>query len=439
MFAYARSHLPCIIFIDEIDAIGSRKTSFERSHPNQTVNELLCQLDGLVSSSGILCIGATNHPKMLDEAFRVGRFDKTIAFDYPNFNERKEMFKLYLPKIKLHKSLLPYIIETDENNNSKVVENPKYNDLVCKLAERTTKNTGAVIKTVCNQAILNHMKKYDLREIETVDVSAKDNTKAKNKDKTTNKLIKKKVILVKKNITENTTENKDENEDITHDGCNENDLLEAIDDVNIGIVKRERTMNDAEKRQTAYHESGHALVGCLLDGGSIPIKMSIIPRGEDALGFTQPDIKDKYMYFKRELLAEICVLLGGRIAEELFCDDISAGASDDFEKASKLAVRFVSDFSMVGKINLTSDKHNSEKYKAEVDDEATSLLNECRKYVITLLSQDVHKKILEQFTQDLLKKEILCSDDMKQILQSYSVEHNKIVLKLTNGIITSYV
>lgn len=404
LFKYARENTPCIIFIDEIDAIGSRSSSHtNHSGINATINTILSEMDGMVDADGIMCIAATNHPELLDKAIRrSGRFDKELVFDAPNIEERKKLFAQYLNEIRLDQSLTGEALDT----------------LINQLAQRTAGQTGADIKNICNQAMFNHLKQYNIGEVMFNDNSKKD-------------------ILVKKsNIVDfftklmrtDPSKVKVESLDI-HAGCTEKDILEAIDDIAIGIVKRERAMNEREKTQVSYHESGHALVNSLLKGGSIPLKMSIIPRGSSALGFTQPFPEDKYLYFKNELLTKICVLLGGRIAEEIKCDDISSGASDDFEKASHLAHNYITKYSMDGLMNISGDNLCSDSYKREINDKTVNLLNTCLTFTRTLLVQ--HKEILEKLKVELSTMETMDRDTILRILKESEIEPNSIDIILT--------
>jgi cell division protease FtsH len=358
LFNYARQNTPCIIFIDEIDALGFSRNSDKGSNEfNITLNALLAEVDGLIESTGIMLIAATNHPKSLDSALtRSGRFDKIIPFDVPNLEERTKLFQLYLNKISLSKKF-----------------NMKEDALI--LAKRTAGLTGADIKNICNQAILNYMKNYKL-----------------------SKKNKKKLINCNKNKS----------------GCTVKDITEAIDDVSIGVVKRERTMNDRELKQVAYHESGHALVNYLSKNGSVPLKMSIIPRGLGALGFTQPEPEDKRLMFKEEIIVKVCTLLGGRAAEKIKFNHISTGASDDLEKVSNILYRYLVDYSMDEIMYVTNKDIHSEQYKYEINKRISNLIN--KYYGITCSMLEKNKDLLELLSVKLLEKETLSKKDIIEIV-----------------------
>lgn len=362
LFKYARQHVPCIIFIDEIDAIGSRTISLDRGELNRTINALLAELDGMVDATGIMVIAATNLDELLDPALtRSGRFDKKIIFDPPTYDERIELFKMYLSKIKMDPSF-------DIENDIKL------------LAQRTARLTGADIKNICNQAILNHMKQYAIKE----------------------SFEKKKKILSLDN-TGSTT------------GCTLTDLNDALDDIGIGNKKTEKAMTDKEKMQVAYHEAGHTLISCLVESGSVPLKVSIIPRGH-SLGFTQPDPVDKYLLFRKELLANICITLGGRAAEKVIFDDITTGASDDLKKVSEMVNKYYIDHNFGNTMYITVDKLHSDKYKSNLNNSMECLINTCFKFVFDILSDVNNKILLNNIANKLIEKETLNNSDLLEII-----------------------
>jgi len=231
LFKKAKGKKRCIIFIDELDAVGSKRNLERNSERASTLNQLLVEMDGFDMSDSIMVFAATNLVKHLDPALlRSGRFDKKIYFDPPNFLERKSMFEMYLEDITLPEEL-SYAI----------------------LSDRT---------------------------------------------------------------------------------AGDSDIQIAIDEVMIGREKRERMMSDEEKERVSYHEAGHAFMGYVLKGSEPPVKVSIIPRGESALGFSQPKPANKKLYTRQVILAQISVLLGGRMSEKLIYGDVSTGAADDIEKIS---------------------------------------------------------------------------------------------------------
>jgi len=368
LFKYARANAPCIVFIDEIDAIGSRTGGFDRSELNRTINALLSELDGMNDTTGIMVIGATNLARMLDPALtRSGRFDKKIIFDPPNVDERIELFGLYLDKIKLDQSFV-----TAKQTNIKF------------LAQRTARLTGADIRNICNQAILNHMKGY----------------------------------VEKNNIGEKILENVG-----SDNGCTLKDLTDSIDDIGIGMVKRERAMSERERVQVAYHEAGHTLVSCLVECASVPLKVSIIPRG-GALGFTQPEAMDTKLMFKKELLANICITLGGRCAEAIKFDDVSTGASDDLRKVSEMAHSYFNDYCFGERLCLTVTKLQSNSYKSDINDQVTILINDCYRVTLEMLKKEV--SLLENISVKLLEAETLNRSDLLELISAEKIGSVKI-------------
>ena len=233
-------------FIDEIDAVGRKRSGVNRdnSERDNTLNQLLVEMDGFKKASNIIVFAATNLVKTLDPALlRSGRFDKKVIFDEPNIDEREKMYKLYLSSIKIS-------------------DDVDFRDL----ARRSAGLTGADIANVSNQA---------------------------------------KILAIRKVNEDDNQDDKDEEITLTND-----DLNTAIDEILIGMEKRERQMSDDEKNIVAHHEAGHALMGYLLKNSTAPIKVSIVPRGEAALGFSQNKPQDKKLYKFEELFDQICVFLG---------------------------------------------------------------------------------------------------------------------------------
>jgi len=372
LFKYARQNIPCVIFIDEIDAIGSRTISLDRGELNRTINALLAELDGMVDSTGIMVIAATNLDELLDPALtRSGRFDKKIIFDLPTLEERVELFKMYLSKIKLDPSF-------NHDNDIKL------------LAQRTARLTGADIKNICNQGILNHMKRYTVKTVQE----------------------KKKTIF----SLENTG---------TTSGCTLNDLNNALDDIGIGNVKTEKAMTEKEKKQVAYHEAGHTLVSCLIENGSVPLKVSIIPRGH-SLGFTQPDPVDKYLLFRKELLANICTTLGGRAAEKIVFNDITTGAADDLRKVSEMVSKYYTEHSFGETMHITVEKLHSDMYRSELNNIMQKLINDCFKLILDMLSEPENRTLLDNIAIKLLERETLNNTDLLNIVPNDKIGSFKI-------------
>lgn len=372
LFTFARKNSPCVIFIDEIDAIGSRNFSMEnngRTNANNTINALLTELDGLISSENIMVIAATNLSQSLDPALtRSGRFDKTINFDLPTVSERVKLFELYLKKIKMDPE---FNFERD----------------IQYLANRTAMLTGADIKNICNQGVLNHMKKY------RVETDTKTNKLALFKHKSNN-------------------------------GCTLEDLNEAYDDIIIGNKKSvHKALTDIERKQIAYHEAGHTLISCLVENGSVPLKVSIIPRGQ-SLGFTQPNPVDKYLTFKKELIANICITLGGRAAEYVIFDEVTSGASDDLQRVTEMTRKYVIDYCFGDKIKLTNIKIQSEDYKSKINEEMERIIMSNYNFTVNLLKNN--RDLLIKISELLLERELLNKDDLLNIVPSEKIGSVKI-------------
>lgn len=281
LFKRARDMAPCIVFIDEIDGIGSKRGQMHNGEHDKTLNNLLTEMDGFNEREQILCIGATNRLDILDEALtRSGRFDQHIVVDPPSVEGRAEIFKLYIKKLKFSEKT-----DHDEISNE--------------MAKITPGVSGADIANICNQS----------------------------------------AIIA---VTEN-------NEFITI-----KHMRKAVEDVCIGGQRKSRKVSDKEKKIVAYHECGHAILGYCLKNTSSPLTISIIPRGAGNLGYTMPDYEDKMLKSKQEMIEEIGVLLGGRIAEEIFFSaaEITGGASNDIEKATNIAYAMCTQYGMSKKIGM---------------------------------------------------------------------------------------
>ena len=351
LFENARSKKQCIIFIDEIDAVGRKRSGAGRdnSERDNTLNQLLVEMDGFNKSSNIIVFAATNLVKTLDPALlRSGRFDKKVIFDEPNIDEREEMYKLYLNSINISEDIC-------------------FRDL----ARRSAGLTGADIANVSNQA---------------------------------------KIIAIRK-VTEN-------NEDISNEITLTNDNLNtAIDEILIGMEKRERQMSEEEKNIVAHHEAGHALMGYLLVNSSAPIKVSIVPRGEAALGFSQNKPQDKKLYKFEELFDQICVFLGGRVAEEVIFNSITTGASDDIERLTNIAYQMVVRYGMIdelGAINYTDKSELSDNLKNDIDTKVKQIVSSAYSRTRTILKEN--EKYVRKLAETLLDKETLLYEDIIELV-----------------------
>jgi ATP-dependent metalloprotease FtsH len=364
LFELARSNAPCIIFIDEIDAVGAKRSSESHGHNEHgsTLNKLLSEMDGFTSNDGLMVVGATNRIETLDDALlRSGRFDKQIFFDPPNVDERRELFNLFVSKIQLDGSF-----KSDFDDNLK------------RLARATAGLTGADIKNICNQSVRLFMNRINL--------------------------------------------NSDE---FKNSGVIYKDLASAIDVVMIGIEKPERKMTEKEREIVSYHEAGHSLMAYMLSDTDVPIKVSIIPRGRSALGFSQQEPSDRKIHTKSELIARLCVLLGGRLAEKLIFGHYSTGASDDIEKVTSLAYSMVTNYGMtdeVGPFNPTKiSKNISDSMRNSIDSEAQVMIADAEQLVFKYLS--AHTKELTEVAQFLLEREVLLAEDMDGILTKYNIKN----------------
>ena len=350
LFENARSKKQCIIFIDEIDAVGRKRSGSGRdnSERDNTLNQLLVEMDGFKKASNIIVFAATNLVKTLDPALlRSGRFDKKVIFDEPNIDEREKMYKLYLNSVKLD-------------------EDVDYRDL----ARRSAGLTGADIANVSNQA---------------------------------------KIIAIRK-VTD--SENKDQEIILTND-----DLNTAIDEILIGMEKRERQMSEKEKNIVAHHEAGHALMGYLLINSTAPLKVSIVPRGENALGFSQNKPQDKKLYKFEELYDQICVFLGGRVAEEVIFNSITTGASDDIERLTNIAYQMVVRYGMIdelGAINYTEKSELSDEMKNKIDNKIKQIVSSA--YIRTRDILRKNEKYVRLLAEKLLDKETLLYDDIIELV-----------------------
>ena len=357
LFKTAREHAPSVIFIDELDSIGKSRNSRYAGHSesDSTLNSLLAEMDGMKPNENILVIAATNLIGTLDPALtRSGRFDKKIIFDIPNKKERIELFNLYMGKIKLDKGIHE---NKDESLN--------------KLATMTAGLTGADIKAICNNAIMEYIKTKSILD--------------------------------------------------THTGTTFKQLENSIADVSIGMVKRERTMTDREKIIVSYHEAGHTMVSYILKQCNPPVKTSIIPRGEATLGYSQQEPTDKKLYTRDELVANICVLLGGRMAESLHFDSVTTGASDDIEKLTKIAYSLVMNYGMSECYSEFDLSYGDTYYKkglnattqATIDNIVHNIINYCNGVVHDILMD--HEEKLIKLADHLLDNEEVTKYELDEL------------------------
>jgi cell division protease FtsH len=362
LFAQAVQRAPSIIFIDELDALGkARGMNLLSSHDEreQTLNQLLAEMDGFDPNQGVIIMAATNRPEILDAALlRPGRFDRQVLVDRPDVKGRERILRLHARKIKLSPSV----------------------DLA-QIAAKTPGFVGADLANIINEAALLAARRG-------------------------------------KDAVETT------------------DFDEAIERVIAGLQKKNRVMHPREKKTVAYHEAGHALVAELVPGADPVNKISIIPRGVAALGYTQqlPN-EDRYLMTRSELLARIHVLLGGRAAEEIIFGDISTGAQNDLQKATEIARNMVTQFGMSEKLGLVAlegprtptflpvptagEKEYSDDTARLVDEEIKKLLNDAHVKVREILG--AHRQALEELAKLLLEKEVVERPELLAILKVRSI------------------
>ena len=348
LFEKARKLAPCIVFIDEIDAIGSRRSSNSgaETENNQTLNQLLVEMDGFSSEETIIVLAATNRPEMLDKALlRPGRFDRQITIPTPDLKGRLEILKIHAKDKKL----------SDQVNLESI-------------AEDTAGFTGAELENILNEA----------------------------------------AIVATKN----------KHEDIEND-----DIEEAVKKVTVGLEKRGRVYSEKDKKLTAYHEAGHAVVSRFLPTQTDVKEVSIIPRGV-AGGYTMyKSDEDKYYISKTEMQEKLIALLGGRAAEKLVLDDISTGASNDIEVATKIARDMVTKYGMSDNLGPI-DFQGKEPYEMQmfgenigdkIGEEVKQLIDTAYRDAISLLQQ--HRDKLDSIAETLLEKEKINEEDFKKFFE----------------------
>jgi ATP-dependent metalloprotease FtsH len=354
LFAKAKGKKNCIIFIDEIDAVGTKRELGNNSERASTVNQLLTEMDGFEEKNNIMVFAATNLIKFLDPALtRSGRFDKKVYFDLPNNDERKQLCELYLKNIQLPRRI-SYTV----------------------MAERTAGLSGADIANIANQA---------------------------------------KILAIQNNNEKNTLK--------------EIDIQSAIDEVMIGREKRERMMTTEERERVSYHEAGHCLMGFLLKHTEQPVKVSIIPRGEAALGYSQQKSNNKKLMTKDEVLCRISVLLGGRSAEKLIYGNVSTGASDDIEKISILITRYTNSWGMnntIGPLNPEVMGSIGKQLTSDIMVRCKDIIEAIEKQTIKLLKKN--KKYVELLAKNLLLNETINYEKIKSLIPSKFENSQEITL-----------
>ncbi|MGZ5033942.1 MAG: ATP-dependent zinc metalloprotease FtsH [Usitatibacter sp.] len=367
LFAQAQEKAPCIIFIDELDALGkTRGFAGYGGHEEreQTLNQLLVEMDGFDSARGVIILAATNRPETLDPALlRPGRFDRHVAIDRPDARGRRQILDVHVRKVKL-------AAEVDLDA----------------IAAKTPGFVGADLANLVNEAALRAARE--------------------GKDAVTTA-----------------------------------DFEEALDRITTGLEKRHRVMNPREKRIAACHEAGHALVAESRPGADRVSKISIIPRGIAALGYTrQQPTEDRYLLQKAELLDRLDVLLGGRVAEELLCGDVSTGAQNDLQRATDMARQMVTRYGMSEATGLAAyevpanpflpgmepesqGREYSERVAEAIDTEISRLLAESRERVLATLR--ACRPTLERLADLLVEREVVDRAMLDALLAETGMAHAK--------------
>ncbi len=353
LFRQAKEKAPAIIFIDEIDAVGRARGKNNmmgggNDERESTLNQLLTEMDGFGSNSGVIILAATNRADVLDAALlRAGRFDRQIHVELPDLQERKEIFGVHLSPIKIDKSL-------DINF----------------LAKQTPGFSGADIANVCNEAAL---------------IAARND----------------------------------------HNEVTKQDFMDAVDRIIGGLERKNKIMTEEEKRSVAYHEAGHATISWLLRYGNPLVKVTIVPRGV-ALGAAWYLPEERQLTNKEHIMDNLCSLLGGRAAEELFLQQTSTGALNDLERATKQAYAMVAYYGMsdklknlsyydsTGRYDMGITKPYSEKTAEVIDSETSAIIAEQMARAKKILQENAegHNKLAEM----LIEKEVITSDDVEAIL-----------------------
>lgn len=358
MFKQAKHNAPCLIFIDEIDAVGrQRGAGLGGGHDEreQTLNQLLTEMDGFGANEGIIVIAATNRPDVLDPALlRPGRFDRQVQVNLPDMKGREEILKVHAKGKIFAKSV--------ELHN---------------IAERTVGFSGAELENLLNEAALLAVR----REKPAITMSEID---------------------------------------------------EAHDRVLMGPAKKSKKYTDHDKKLVAYHEAGHAVLGIKLDGANDVHKITMIPRGY-AGGYTMMQPKEeRFTATKTELLERITGLLGGRVAEELVLDDITTGAQNDFQQATKIARAMVTEYGMSslgpvqfesqdsGSVFLGRDYNKSRNFSGqvafEIDQEMRKIIDECYKKATKIIKEN--RKLLDLIAESLLKYETLTKEQIDYLVEN---------------------
>ncbi|MDC7227319.1 MAG: ATP-dependent zinc metalloprotease FtsH [Spirochaetales bacterium] len=351
LFKQAREKAPCIVFIDELDAIGKSRLNVAGGNDEreQTLNQLLVEMDGFSAKSGVIILGATNRPEVLDAALlRPGRFDRQVVVDKPDLTGREAILRIHSSEVKM-------------GGNVDLHE----------IAKATPGFVGADLANIINESAL---------------------------------------LAVRAGRSE----------------VKQEDLEEAIEKTMAGLQKKNRVINKKERNIVAYHETGHAITAAYTEGADPVQKISIIPRGIGALGYTlQTPTEDRFLMTKQELLGKIDVLLGGRAAEEIIFEEVSTGASNDITRATDIARSLITEYGMsdkfenmaltkrsasfLGQESGMNQKEYAETTQQYIDEEVANIIRERYKKVIGLLKEK--RETLESITSKLLEQETISSKE----------------------------
>ncbi|XP_076011732.1 mitochondrial inner membrane m-AAA protease component paraplegin [Genypterus blacodes] len=354
LFKEARNRAPCIVYIDEIDAVGKKRSTNMSGSSNteeeQTLNQLLVEMDGMGTTDHVIVLASTNRADILDNALmRPGRLDRHIFIDLPTLQERREIFEQHLKILKLSQPAPVYSL---------------------RLAELTPGFSGADIANICNEAAL-HAAREGFKSIDTFNFEY------------------------------------------------------AVERVLAGSVKKNKILSKEEQRVVAFHESGHALVGWLLEHTEAVMKVSIAPRTNAALGFAQILPRDQYLFTKEQLFERMCMALGGRTAEAITFNKVTTGAQDDLRKVTRVAYSMVKQYGMcdsVGQVSFPETDQQggvgrrpfSQGLQQQMDHEARLLIAQAYRHTEKLLQDNRDKLAL--LANTLLEREVVNYDDIEALL-----------------------
>ncbi|XP_032417004.1 paraplegin [Xiphophorus hellerii] len=366
LFKEARARAPCIVYIDEIDAVGKKRSTnmsgFSNTEEEQTLNQLLVEMDGMGTTDHVIVLASTNRADILDNALmRPGRLDRHIFIDLPTLQERKEIFEQHLKILKLTQPANFYSL---------------------RLAELTPGFSGADIANICNEAAL-HAAREGFKSIDTFNFEY------------------------------------------------------AVERVIAGSIKKSKILSKEEQRVVAFHESGHALVGWLLEHTEAVMKVSIAPRTNAALGFAQILPRDQYLLTKDQLFQRMCMALGGRAAEAITFNKVTTGAQDDLRKVTRVAYSMVKQYGMcdsVGQVSFPETEEQgavgrrpfSQGLQQQMDHEAKMLIARAYRHTEKLLLDNRDKLIL--LANALLECEVVNYDDIEALLGPPPFGPKKIIL-----------